>query len=615
MSQSAAPTLFPRIAMAGYTSFGNAGFGTGNLNYNDTYDLRETLTKTLRRHNLSFGGEIRPMRTNNNQYAGNSSFSFGRDFTQANPLASDNVSGNAFASFLLGYADSGSIAQNPRRDWHSAYYALFLQDSWRVTDKMTLTAGLRWDTESPMREVHGQANPTFDPNAAYGFAGVGLKGIVGFGAGDPYDWDKNNFGPRVGFAYSASKNFLLRGGFGVLYNPTFDNPSSLGFSATTSYVASLNNRLTPALPTVLSNPYPAGFVLPAGAASNLNGQGGFQYWLNHKRDIPRTMQFSLGFQYELPMRSILDVHYVGQITNSLANYRNPNFTSVADLARGNSLNDQLPNPFAGLLPGTSLNSATWSRQQSLLPFPQYTDITQVNTDGSTNYNGLQVRFEKRLTHGLNFLGSYTYSKSMLTGYLNDQDTFQTHYLDPNDQPHVFSISGGYELPFFKERHNGIVKEALGGWSTNIILSKTSGALFALTTGVQATGVNPRISNPTRQKYFNTCTITTGGALQNCDPGQSPVWAITQPFSLNHLIPQYGGFRTSIPITANLSIFKTFQIWQQFNLQFRAESFNISNTPQFGGPDTDVNSATFGQLTNYIQTNIPRNIQIALRLNF
>jgi hypothetical protein len=615
MSHNAAPTLFPLIAMAGYSNFGNAGFGTGNLNYNDTYDLRETLTKTLKRHGISFGGEIRPMRTNNNQYAGNSNFTFGRDFTQANPLASDSVSGNAFASFLLGYADGGSVSNNPRRDWHNDYYALFIQDSWHVTDKMTVTAGLRWDTESPIREVHGQANTSFNPTATYGFAGVALNGVVGYGSGSPYDWDKNNFGPRVGFAYAVSKNLLMRGGIGILYNPTFDNSSSLGFSASTAYVASLNNLLTPALPSVLSNPYPAGFVVPAGAASNINGQGGFQYWANHKRNIPRTTQFSLGFEYQLPMRSILDVHYAGQITDSQPNYRNANFTSTANLALGNALNDQLANPFAGKLPGTSINGATWSRQQSLLPFPQYTGFTQVTTDASSNYNGLQVRFEKRVTHGLNFLASYAYSKILRTEYLNDQDTEQIHYMDGADQPHVFSISGGYVLPFFKDRHNGIVKQALGGWQANIILSKSSGVLYGPPGGVQATGVDPHISNPTPQKYFNTCTITATGTLQNCDPGQQPVWAITQPFALNHLNPLYGGFRTPIPITTNFSIFKTFPIWNTFNLQFRAEAFNLTNTPQFGGPDTGVNSPTFGQLTNYIQTNIPRNVQIALRLNF
>ncbi|WP_158820585.1 carboxypeptidase regulatory-like domain-containing protein [Granulicella sp. S156] len=616
MSDSPAPTLFPQINMAGYSSFGNSGYGTGALNTDDNYDLRETLVKTLKRHNLSFGGEDRAMRDDYNYYAGYSSLSSGRDFTQANPLASDNVSGNSVASFLLGYADGGGISTNPRVGWRDGYYALFAQDSWRVTDHLTLTLGLRWDTESPMTEAHGQANTGFNPNASYSFAGQALKGQVLFGKGDPYNWNRSNFGPRFGFSYAATKNLLVRGGLGMLYSPTFDNSSDVGFSANTNYLASTNNLLTPALPTVVSNPYPSGFVQPGGASSNLNGQGGWQYWDNNTRNIPRITQYSLGIEYELPFRSILDVHYVGQLTTRLPNYRNPNFTSVADLALGNQLNTQLPNPFAGLLPGTSLNSATWSLQQSLLPYPQYGSFTEVVTNGSINYNGLQMRYEKRVSHGLSFLVGYTYQKPIDTGYLNDQDTVQAHYVDGNDLPQVLTISGSYSLPFFSNSKNRVEKQAFGGWAVNLIARKSSGQIYGAPGGVQATGVNPHVAHPTWAHAFNTCTITTSGTLQNCSASEpTPVWAITPPFTLNRMIPTYGGFRSPIPWTEDASIFKTFPIHDRLNLQFRAEFFNLTNTPVFPGPDTNVNDATFGQQTVFTQTNIPRNIQVALKLTF
>jgi outer membrane receptor protein involved in Fe transport len=107
------------------------------------------------------------MRDSRNLAAGNSNFGFGRDFTHANPLASDAVSGNGFASFLLGYTDSGSIAQSPKYSWNNGYYALFAQDNWRISDRLTVTPGLRWDTETPIVEAHGDQNSSFDPNAAY----------------------------------------------------------------------------------------------------------------------------------------------------------------------------------------------------------------------------------------------------------------------------------------------------------------------------------------------------------------------------------------------------------------------------------------------------------------
>ncbi|HWB32184.1 MAG TPA: TonB-dependent receptor [Acidobacteriaceae bacterium] len=617
-SASPAPSLFPRISISGYTSFGNANVGTGSLNTSDNFDLRETVIKTLRRHSISFGGEIRPMRDSKQSQAGNSTFTFGKDFTQANPQASDAVSGNGFASFLLGYADGGAASQNPVPRYKNAYYALFVQDSWRTTDNLTLTFGLRWDTESPQIETHGEQNTGFDPSAAYTFAGQNLHGAVLFnstGSQKAYGWDKNNFGPRVGFSYHAGKSLVLRGGYGVLYSPTWDVPTTVGFSASTAYLASTNNLLTPALPTVLSNPYPTGFLHPAGAATNLNGQGGWSFWANHQRQVPRTRQFSLGIEYQLPANSILEVHYVGQLTDNLPMTRNQNYTSLANLALGNALNTSVPNPFAGQLPGTSLNGATISRQQSLLPYPQYTTFNEIFTNGHSAYNGLQVRYEKRITHGFHYLVSYTYSKNMLTAYLNDQDTYPRSEIDHYDLPHVLTISGGYNLPFFAHSSHVLAREFLSGWSANIIYNYSSGELFGVPSGVQATGVNPHIPNPTRAHFFNTCTITVAGTLQNCVGNEQPAWAINKPFALNNTVPYFGELRTSIPQNVNFSLFKTFPIYEDLALQFRAESFNLTNTPQFGAPDTGVNSATFGSQTNFAQTNNPRNVQLAARLTF
>ena len=618
MSNSPASTLFPRLTISGYSAFGNANVGTGSLNTSDNFDLRETINKTLNRHNLSFGGEIRPMRDSKQSAAGNSALTFGKDFTQANPLASDAVSGNAFATFLLGYANGGSVSQNPVPRYKNAYYSVFFQDAWHISDRVTFTAGLRWDTESPQVEQHGQQNTGFDPNATYGFAGQTLHGQVLFASNGPqkaYGWDLNNFGPRIGFSYRVNQALVLRGGYGLLYSPTWDVPTTVGFSASTAYLASTNNLLTPALPTVLSNPYPTGFLHPSGAATNLNGQGGWSFWANHQRQIPRTTQYSLGFEYQLPANSILEVHYVGQLTNNIPMTRNQNFTSIANLALGNSLNTAVINPFAGQLPGTSLNGATISRQQTLLPFPQYTNFNEIFTNGTTAYNGLQARYEKRVTHGLHVLVSYTYSKSMITGYLNDQDTDLRSWIDHYDLPQVLTISGGYALPFFAHSSNFFAKEFVSGWAANIIYSYSAGELFAAPSGVQATGVNPHIPNPTRAHYFNTCTITTSGARQNCASNEQPAWTINKPFTLNNTTPYYGGLRTSIPQNVNFSLFKTFPIHESFNLQFRAESFNLTNTPQFGAPDTGVNSATFGSQTNYAQSNNPRNVQLALRLQF
>lgn len=613
---SPAPNLFPQITMTNYTTFGNAGGGTGRLNTSDNYDLTETLIKSLNRHDLSFGGEIRPMRDDRNFVAGNSTFGFGTDFTQANPLAPDNRSGNAFASFLLGYPDTGAASSAPKPAYRNYYYALFLQDNWHPTDRLTVTLGLRWDTETPQIDSHHQINTGFDPSASYAFAGQNLKGQVQFpdnGRHSAYNQDLNNFGPRFGLSYRMTQKAVLRGGFGILYSPTFDLPTQVGFGVSTPYVASNNNLLTPA--HSLSNPYPDGFLQPAGSNTNLNGQGGWTFWNNRTRNIPRTTQFSFGVEYQFPSQALLDVRYVGQLTANLPNTRNANFLPVQYLSLGNALNAQVPNPFAGQLPGTPLNSATISRQQSLLNYPQYTNFNEIFTNGTTTYNGLQVRLEKRLSHGLHLLGSYTYSKSMVTGYLNDQDTALRSWIDQYSIPHIITISGGYALPFFKDSPNRFAKQTLGGWALNVIYTYSSGHLYAAPTGVQSTGINPNITRPTPSHQFNTCTITVSGTLQNCAAGEQPAWAINKPFTLNQTTPYFGGFRSAIPQNVNLSVFKSFPLYEQMKLQFRAEAFNFTNTPQFGAPDTGVNSPTFGALTNFAQQNDPRAIQLALRLSF
>jgi len=215
---------------------------------------------------------------------------------------------------------------------------------------------------------------------------------------------------------------------------------------------------------------------------------------------------------------------------------------------------------------------------------------------------------------LNARVSYTYSKSMVTGYLNDQDTDLRNWIDPLGLTHNLTIAGGYALPFFN-KGNKVLQQTLGGWSTNVILSKSSGMLYGAPGGVQATGINPRVSNPTFQREFDTCTLTTSGTRQNCIGDEPAVWTITPAFTLNQLNPYFGGFRVPVPVNVNLSLFKAFPIYDEMKLQFRAEAFNLTNTPSFAGPDTGVNNTTFGKQTNFSQVNNPRILQLALRLTF
>ena len=611
------PTLFPYISIANYSSFGNSGFGNGIFNTSNTYDLAETIIKNLKTHDLNFGVEVRPARDSRSWFQASTDFGFGTDFTQENPLTAQTDSGSAFASFLLGYPDSGSTSSNPRPYYSNGYYAIYGEDFWRVNNRLSLTLGLRWDTETPEIESHNLQNTGFDPDASYTFANQQLHGEVLFAgngnARGAYRYDRNDFGPRAGFAYRLTSKAALRGGVGVLYAPVFNLPSEVGYSVSTTYIASTNNLLTPA--NVLSNPFPSGFVQPLGAGSNLTGQGGWTYWRNNHANIPRVVESSLGIQYQFPGQTLLDVHYALGLTRNIAVGRNANFLPTADLALGDNLNNQVANPFSGLLPGTSLDSSTVSLEQTLLPFPQYTSFTVNDTNGATAYNSLQVTVEKRITHGAYARLAYTFSKSMSEGYLNDQDTHFTSELSPNDQPQVLAITAGYNVPNIGNVRNPVVKQLLG-WQINGVFTAYSGMLYTAPAGVTATGVDPRVSHPTFSHEFNTCTIDTDGTLQNCnlDNGKA-AWKVVPPYTLASLNPYYGDLRMHVPPLLNANISKIFPIGERFKLQFRAEFFNISNTPQFGVPNTSYSSSTFGQMTNFAQINDPREIQFALRLNF
>jgi hypothetical protein len=619
-SGSVASTLFPYISVSSYTAFGNQGEGTGEYNTNDTYDLRETLFLTRGHHTFSFGGEVRPMRDYYNWQKGYSSFAFTKTYSQADPLQSDTASGNAYADFLMGYPDSAGVTSNPERDYKNDYYAIFVQDMWRVSSRLNVTLGLRWDTESPMTDSY--QNVGFNEDAYYYFANTRLNGTVLFdnnsGRHSAYNWDIDNFGPRLGFAYAYNSSLVFRGGAGILYAPTFDKPSSNGFSASTSMVASNDDGLTPNTATTMSNPYSGSFNTAAGSSTNLNGQGGWWYWNRNKRQIPRLVQASLGFEWQVPHLShaVLDVHYAGQWTGYMPNERNQNYSTVAQLQQyGSQLASQVTNPLYGYVPGTSLNTATWSLQRSLYKFPQYTSVYKYFSNGKSHYHGLQAQFNKRMSSGLYVMASYTWSKLINTEFLNNQDTELTNFQNAYNAPQKLMVATGYKLPFFEHSSSSLLRTAISGWMTDLTLSVQSGYLYGAPSGVQSTGIDPHIKNPTSSHFFNTCTILTSGAYANCSHESTPAWYITPAYTLNHLNPYFGGFRISDPPSINFAIAKEFKITHDLGFTLRGESFNLTNSEKFMPPDTTATDSTFGARTSYSQYNLPRNIQIAAKISF
>jgi hypothetical protein len=614
--------FFPRLTFTDYSPIGNTG---SQFTFSDVSSVSETLNKIVGNHALKFGGEARILR-NNYDFPTSSfgSFGFTKGFTQRNPLAGDAASGNAFASFLLGYPANGSVPINPSFAYQQLYYGLFLQDDWRVSRKLTLNLGLRWDYESPISERFNQLNAGFDRTSPSPFQapGLQLKGGLLFVSQDnrlPYERDLNNFGPRVGVAYQLTEKTVLRGGYGLSYLPVFNPGTANGYSVSTPFVASTDNNLTPA--NTLSNPYPAGLVQPVGSSQGLAtlvGQG-FTF---HDTDveIPANHQFSFGIQREIPWSMVVDISYIGSRTYSLNTSKGVNEVSAEDLARGAAyLNEQLTNPFAGLLPGTSINGARVPRSQLLRPFPQFTGLTEDRrTNGRGWYNSLQVRLEKRLSSGLHYLLSYTFSKNMeAIGYLNSQDSIGSLASVVTDTyaPHRLMISGGYDLPLFKNS-SAWLRNIAGGWKVNGVAALQSGVPIGTPGGVFLIG-DPRLPEGQQSlaRWFNTCTLTAAGARQSCaSANETPVFQVQPAFTLRSHSTRFSNIRTSRPPQIDLSLFKTFTLKEGLALQFRAEAFNFTNTPWFGGPNTTVGSAAFGVVTAS-QVNDQRNVQLALKLVF
>ena len=269
--------FFPQITFRDteYTTFGNQG---SLFTFSDTHSLAETASKVISSHTLKFGGEFRLLLNNQqNPTSSLGNFGFDRSFTQRNPLAGDAASGNPYASFMLGYPYTGSVPYNVAPAFRNDYWALFLQDDWRVSRRLTINAGLRWDYESPISERFYQQNRGFDPTVASPVqaAGLQLTGGLLFTSPDnplPYHRDLNNFQPRVGMAFQLRSTTVLRAGYGLYYLPTFDTGFTNGFSTTTPFVSSIDNGITPA--NQLSNPYPDGISSPTGSTLGLATQLG-----------------------------------------------------------------------------------------------------------------------------------------------------------------------------------------------------------------------------------------------------------------------------------------------------------------------------------------------------
>jgi hypothetical protein len=622
--------MFPRFNATGYTSLGG-----NDHRYNAfmNYTALANLAKVMGAHSLKTGFEGRMIRVNVWEARDAGSFSFSAGFTQGpNPNQASSTAGNSIASLLLGTGSSGNLIQNWKNvAAQSFYYAGFIQDDWRVTSKLTFNLGLRYDIEIPRTERFNRMN-YFDPAARSPLAdkvpqfsdlrgGVVFVGVDG-NSRSQFITDKNNFAPRIGLAYRFNNRTVVRAGYGHIYGLSSQAAQGtigpFGFRTESSWLTSLDG-ITPF--TLLRDPYPQGFRPSPGASEGLLTQvGGRLEAVLRETATPWTQQWNLTVQRELPSEILMEVAYVG--TRGLQLSRNGeggltlNQLDPRHMALESKLNELVDNPFFGIVNSGALVNRRISRAQLLRPYPQFTDIIPLFSSGSSSiYHALQVTGSKRLTRGLQFEGSYTWSKNIDDGesHQNSYNVVSSRSLSEIDLSHRFVMSYIYELPFGKGKRFGgdsssWVDALLGGWQINGITTFQSGTPLSIsannTAGVfsqairaNSKGKSGKLTTPIHQRldaYFDTT-------------------AFAQPlaFTFGNLSPRLPDIRNDGVRNFDLSLFKQFALVERVRAQFRVEALNAFNTPRFGSPNTSVTSSSFGVITS--QANSPRQIQMGLKL--
>lgn len=634
-------STFPSLSVDVMTSLGGDVFDYSTTNY---HVFGSELSWIHRSHSLHAGVDFRLFRAHSYLFGGlTPALSFGNTWTRG-PLDNSPTApvGQGLASFLLGLPTGGSMTVNPSSANQSWYLGQYLQDDWRVTTKLTLNLGVRFEHESPITERFDRSVGTFDFNAASPISAQAIAayaanpipqipagqfrvngGVRFVGGGAPrglFQVDTIKVSPRIGFAYTFVPKTVLRGGYGIYALPQGADVNSVrqaGYSRSTTLNASKDNGVT--FLATLANPFPDGYLLPLGSAGGLSTNlGGSINAFNRKLPHAYTQRWSLTLQRELPKAVVLETSYVGSRTTRMSISQQMNALPGAYLSQLpvrdnntiNLLSSQVANPFYPLLPGTGLAATTVARSQLLLPYPQFTSVTMDQPIGFTWYHSLQARVERRFGDGFTIQGNYTWSKMMqATEFLNAFETAPTHVIAGNDRPQLFSMTGIYEFPFGPKRRflpgvRGVAKHVIGGWQAQAIYQAQSGAPI---------GFGNVVFNGKLSDLVLAASDRVPGRWFNTDAGFDRSPANQLASNIRAFPPRLTGLRAAGMELWNVSVSKNFQIREGIRFQLRSEWLNATNHTFLAAPNTTPTSTLFGTVT--ANTGYPRQIYFVGKLYF
>jgi hypothetical protein len=608
---------FPAFTIAGYGV--PAGFVAGNLTVPNTgatlgnptavsrlqtpivdQQFQDALSWNRGNHAWKFGVEYRVGANTEIRDRGSAgTFTF-------TPLITDlpgspATTGNALASFLLGEVNAASIQISDKIPSRASYLALYFQDDWRVSDRLTINAGIRWDVEFPRRVVGNKMN-SFDPVAINPVSGT--PGVVTFAGlnGTPeraFQTDWNNVGPRLGFAYRVpgTRETVVRGGAGVFYGPTVSNTvgdvASLGFSTSASYsVAQAETQsalqLRNGFPAAVRQLLTPGFgAVPVGEKVNTSVA-----FFNPKQVAPISYQYNFGVQREVAKDVLFEVGYMGNVSHHL---------TANDL----SLNQVPP------------ELMTSGNAQLVRPFPQFNNVTWINPSiGNSTYHAGFVRAEKRMSARFSFLAHYTFSKFIddvesanefgTTGsYMDAYNRRLDKGLSGSDVPHRLVLEMLYELPRLKS--NSIISSLFGGWKIGLLETAESGPVFTVITTANTTNAFP--AGALRPNLLRNPAL---GRDQRTIYGWFDTSAFANPAPLTFGNAPRSGLRAAPVVTTDATLEKSFSVREGWRFEVRAEFYNLLNHAIFNIPGFTFGAADFGVVSS---ARSPRTAQVSARLSF
>jgi hypothetical protein len=620
--QGTNPAFFPTVTLSGLAGFGNTTQQQRLQTPINSNQYVDNVSWQRGNHQFKFGAELR---TSNN--TDNYSPTAGGSFVFTNTGISTNAALGSLANLLLGRVNSATLQQAETLLTTSYSWGLFVQDDWRITPKLTVNIGLRYDLDEPRVEEHNRQN-SFDANAINPVSGTpGIITFSGLNGVSKYanNWDYHNIGPHIGFAYTANPTTVIRGGGAILYPGEYDQATPIvaytGFAKQISLSSPNSGTGAPAfllknngadgtgtavVPTT-AQLTPAYGAVPVGQKIVQAPQ-----FFQRDRVTGYLYQASLNIEQQLGNQLLFTVGYLGTFGHHLS------------AVNAENINQVTPSNMA-LLPTTK-------NTQTLRPFPQFGNVSIIANDGGqSNYHAFNAGIKKRYSGGFQFGLNYTWSKfidnqearnelaaypgtDVFTDYYNPQDR---RGLSGNDIRNRVIGSALYELPFGPGKwihpSSNWVNEFVAGWTVGAISEIHSGTALSVidstnNTGSYSDGVRPNlVGNP------NSLGGSRSRAARTQEWFDTSAFAQNAPFTFGNAPRTFG--RGPALATTDASLLKDFKIVESSTLQFRAEALNVFNHANLANPNTQFGNGAFGQVTSLQSGNQSRILQLALHLAF